>query len=121
MKIKLDENIGQRGVALLQGAGHDVMTVLEQNLSGVTDEALYAVCADEQRVLITLDHDFGQVLRFPPEQSAGLIILEPGGRLSIQALLDRLREFLILAQTQSPDGALWIVEPRRVRVHLPRA
>lgn len=32
MKIKLDENIGQRGKQLLIEAGHDVATVLEQKI-----------------------------------------------------------------------------------------
>ena len=32
MKMKLDENIGLRGKELLITAGHDVATVLEQNL-----------------------------------------------------------------------------------------
>ena len=27
VKIKLDENIGRRGLELLKGAGHDVMTM----------------------------------------------------------------------------------------------
>jgi predicted nuclease of predicted toxin-antitoxin system len=87
MKIKLDENIGRRGVELLRAAGHDVMTVLDQDLQGAHDEAVLKVCADEGRVLVTLDHDFGQVLRFPPEHSAGLVILEPGARLTPQSLL----------------------------------
>jgi predicted nuclease of predicted toxin-antitoxin system len=118
MKIKLDENIGRRGAELLRTAGHDVTTVRDQNLQGPPDEALYKICAGEARVLITLDHDFGQVLRFPPERSAGLVVLEPGARVTAQSLLNRLRDFLTLAQTQSPSGALWIVEPGRVRVHL---
>lgn len=118
MKIKLDENIGRRGVELLKIAGHDVMTMRDQDLQGARDEAVFKVCADEGRVLITLDHDFGQVLRFPPEQSAGLVILEPGARATLRSLLDRLRDFLTLAEAQSPAGALWIVEPGRVRVHL---
>ncbi|MDA8048931.1 MAG: DUF5615 family PIN-like protein [Rhodospirillales bacterium] len=118
MKIKLDENIGRRGAELLTAAGHDVMTVRDQRLEGVRDETVFNVCADERRVLVTLDHDFGQVLRFPPEQSAGLVILEPGARMTLQSLLDRLQEFLALAEALSPAGGLWIVEPGRVRVHL---
>ena len=118
MKIKLDENIGHRGVELLRQAGHDVMTVRDQNLLGASDETLFNVCAGEGRVLITLDHDFGQVLRFPPERASGLVILEPGPRMNPGSLLDRLRDFLSLASTRSPAGALWIVEPGRVRVHL---
>jgi len=64
VKLKLDENIGFRGLELLQAAGHDVMTVRQQGLGGATDESLFATCADEGRMLITLDHDFGQVTRF---------------------------------------------------------
>jgi predicted nuclease of predicted toxin-antitoxin system len=118
MKIKLDENIGRRGIDLLKAAGHDVMTVRDQNLQGAADETLFEVCASEGRILITLDHDFGQVLRFPPGRSAGLVVLEPGPRLTPRSLLDRIRDFVALAQTHSPAGALWIVEPGRVRIHL---
>jgi hypothetical protein len=120
VKIKLDENIGRRGVELLRLAGHDVMTVREQKLQGARDEVLFDVCAGEDRVLISLDHDFGQVLRFPPESGAGLVILEPGARVTPRSLLDRLQDFLALAEIQSPRGKLWIVEPGRVRIHLSR-
>jgi len=118
MKLKLDENIGRRGVELLRAAGHDVMTVRDQNLHGAPDETLYEVCAGEGRVLITLDHDFGQVLRFPPARGAGVVVLEPGTPIRLQSLLDRLADFIDFAVVQSPAGALWIVEPGRVRVHL---
>jgi Domain of unknown function (DUF5615) len=120
MHIKLDENIGRRGVELLKSAGHEVMTVRDQHLQGASDETLFSVCAREGRILITLDHDFGQVLRFPPTTSSGLVILEPGPRLAPQALLDRLKQFLALAEVRSPVGALRIVEPGRIRVHLDR-
>ena len=73
------------------------MTVRDQNLQGARDETLFDICADEDRVLITLDHDFGQVLRFPPERGAGLVVLEPEGRVTPRSLLDRLRDFLALA------------------------
>jgi hypothetical protein len=125
MKIKLDENIGRRGIELLRLAGHDVMTVRDQNLQDAPDDTLFDdtlfdVCAGEGRVLITLDHDFGQVLGFPPDRSAGLVILEPGSSFTPKSLLDRLRDFLAFAGARSPVGALWIVEPGRVRVHLDR-
>jgi hypothetical protein len=120
MKIKLDENIGNRGASLLKAAGHDVMTVRQQDLQGCRDETLFTICAEEGRVLVTLDHDFGQVIRFPPERAAGLVVLEPGAPMTAQSLLDRLHDFLEMAKTQSPHGALWIVEPGRVRVHLRR-
>jgi hypothetical protein len=118
LKIKVDENIGRSGVNLLRQAGHDVMTVPEQELSGSADDAVLRACVSERRTLVTLDRDFGQIPRFPPRRSAGIVILELGAPATIALLQSRLREFLTLAATRPVEGELWIVEPGRVRVHL---
>ena len=118
MKFKLDENIGRRGLELLEAAGHDVTTVRDQGLGGATDEELFEACSTEGRALITLDHDFGQVTRFPPEKSAGIILLHVGPQTSLQGIMGLLRDFLAVLESRSVSGALWIVEPGRVRIHL---
>jgi predicted nuclease of predicted toxin-antitoxin system len=117
MKCKLDENLGDIGRDLLTASGHDVSTVAIQGLCGSDDVVLHDACRAEGRVLITLDRDFGEVLRFPPESSAGIAILDCRGRLSPTAILARIRELVTLLQTQPIDGKLWIVEPGRVRIH----
>ena len=121
MKFKLDENIGTRGQELLRNAGHDVETVRAEGLGGASDETIFEVCQTEQRTLITLDHDFGQVLRFPPETSHGIVLLELSSRANPDALLARLKEFLALLKTRSLGKELWIVEPGRVRMHQHRS
>ncbi len=118
MRIKVDENIGGSGVSLLRESGHDVATVREQGLAGSADERVFQVCLAESRTLVTLDRDFGHVLRFPPRQTAGIVILELGGPASLGLLRDRLRDFLALAATRSVNGELWIVEGGRARVRL---
>jgi predicted nuclease of predicted toxin-antitoxin system len=80
MKIKLDENLGLLGKTLLEAEGHNVMTVAEQQLSGAADASIYEVCWHEGRVLVTLDHDFSQTLRFPSEATAGIVVIECKGR-----------------------------------------
>jgi len=120
VRIKVDENIGRSGVELLRREGHDVRTVREQGLAGSADEVIFETCVAEGHTLITLDRDFGQVPRFPPKQTAGIVILELAGPASLSLLHNRLREFLALAATRSVAGELWIVEPGRVRVHLER-
>jgi predicted nuclease of predicted toxin-antitoxin system len=114
----LDENLGLRVQAVLRSAGYDAATVLDEGLGGATDPALWEVCQAEGRCLITLDLDFAQVLRFPPAESAGIVVLRPGARIqpaTIASLalqvVDRIEEGF------RPWGRLWVVEPGRVRVH----
>jgi len=120
VKFKLDENIGTRGVQLLTDAGHAVATVYDQSLGGTSDEHLFQVCIREERTLITLDHDFGQVIRFPPENSHGIVILELTQRANRDVIVTRLKEFLAVLEIQPLGRELWIVEPGRVRIHHPR-
>jgi len=118
MRFKLDENLSRSVAELFRSAGHDAVTVREQGLQSAPDEEIYAVSAREGRALVTLDHDLGQALRFPPERSAGIIVIDVGPRATHGGLLERTRELLALIERQSPDRTLWIVEPGRVRIHL---
>ena len=118
MKLKLDENLGSAGKRLVEADGHDVLTILDQKLSGATDERIFQVCCAEGRAIVTMDHDFGQTLRFPPENSAGIVIIESPGRLSKDRILKRLSEFALMLRTRPITGELWIVEPGRVRIRL---
>ena len=95
-----------------------MLTVWDQDLRGITDEELFGICSAEGRALITLDRDFGQVPRFPPEKSAGVVILEVGPKTTLRNILDGLGDFLAVLESRSIAGALWIVEPGRVRIHL---
>jgi len=88
-----------------------------QGLGGNADVALYETCRAEDRVLITLDRDFGEIPRFAPEHTAGIAILDCRGRLSPANILARIRELAALLDVESIDGQLWIVEPGRVRIH----
>ncbi|EKD32694.1 MAG: hypothetical protein ACD_76C00164G0007 [uncultured bacterium] len=74
MRIFADENIARSVVIGLRKAGHDVLHALD-NMSGATDEQIMATAQKEDRVILTHDHDFGNVLRFPLHEHAGVFIL----------------------------------------------
>jgi hypothetical protein len=120
MNLKLDENLDAGLTSVLRRAGHEVSTVRAQGLAGVDDQALYGHCRSEAEVLVTLDLDFANVLRYPPETSGGIVVFR--GPDDLLPTLRILTETMIVALTKaSPAGHLWIVEPGRVRVHEPRS
>jgi hypothetical protein len=51
----LDENLSHSVARLFRGAGHDVMTVREEQLHGAPDEEVFDTSVREGRALVTLD------------------------------------------------------------------
>ncbi len=62
---------------MLSEDGHDVDTVPAENLSGSSDEVIYEACRTTRRALITLDMDFANPFRFPPEHLEGIVVVRP--------------------------------------------
>ena len=58
MKVKLDENIPDRLVAVLEGAGHGVDTVASEGHKGKPDGDVWRAVRSGDRFLITQDLDF---------------------------------------------------------------
>jgi predicted nuclease of predicted toxin-antitoxin system len=119
MKLKLDENLGNRTLTNLQRAGHDVTTVVQQNLSGISDFDLIDLCTSENRALVTLDLDFANPLQFRPSDYAGIAVLRVPSPLTHQLLLNAILTLAGALETESLTGNLWIVEIGRIRVYLP--
>jgi len=94
--------------------------VREQGLGGAVDTRVLEATVSEGRILVTTDHDFGNVLIHPPNQTSGIAIMNPPGRAS-RSLLQSLAETLLTAVEQEAiRGKLWIVEPSRIREHEPQ-
>jgi predicted nuclease of predicted toxin-antitoxin system len=115
MRFKADENLPIEVAEMLQQAGHDAATVLEQHLGGSDDAQLAALCQLESRILVTLDMDFSDIRNYPPAEFPGLVVL----CLRQQDKPHVLDVFVRLVQVldQEPiEGYLWIVEENRIRI-----
>ena len=119
MRFKLDENLGRQTIDLFLEAGHDIATVAEQELQSAAGNDLINVCQDEARVLVTLDLDFSNVLRFPPELYMGIAVLRVTSPVELSSIQERVRVLLEGAKGKELVGRLWIVEADRIRQYDP--
>jgi predicted nuclease of predicted toxin-antitoxin system len=117
MRFKLDENFAQSAKEFLARLGQDASTVREEGLSGASDAAILGAAVREERILVTMDLDFADVLLRPPKESRGIAVLRSPGRVS-QAILRSMLAALVQALERGEiSGRLWIVEPGRIREH----
>lgn len=117
MRFKLDENFGSRTRNIISAAGHDVETVLNENLQGASDKHLYDICCEERRCLITLDLDFSDVVRFFPDKCSGIAVIRLARNPSLPLLEKLIRQMLHSVDLMKLEGELWIIEAGRIRVH----
>jgi len=61
MTFAADENFPRPALAALRNAGWEVFSVAEE-CPGISDEQVAALCSESQRVLLTFDKDFGELV-----------------------------------------------------------
>jgi predicted nuclease of predicted toxin-antitoxin system len=114
MKFLLDANMPRSAASLLREFGHEVEDVRDVLPNG-TDDATVAADA-RQLILITRDFDFADIRNYPPDNYAGIIVLElPDDAIAAQvnqALQSFVSQPELLARL---TGRLAIVESWRVR------
>ena len=117
--LKLDENFSPNVAVLFEVADFDVHTVRDEDLSGADDTIIYRQCLAENRCLITFDTDFCNILRFPPDATAGIIVIRPNRPISLSVVKTLALQIIELLNKQNPEHCLWILEPDRLRIRRP--
>lgn len=73
MRFLVDENIFPKIATYLCSLGHDVKSLQEEGLFRIPDDKIVQIAKDEGRTIITFDKHFGNVLKYPPSNTAGII------------------------------------------------
>jgi predicted nuclease of predicted toxin-antitoxin system len=113
MNFLADECCDAALVEALRVDGHDVVYATE-SLSGATDEELLSHAFSEQRILLTEDKDFGELVYRLGRQTHGIVLLrfEVAER---DSKIPRLR-WLLRHEVERLPGAFVVLESNKVRV-----
>ena len=114
-KFKVDENLPTEAADLLRSAGHDGVTVIDEQLGGRPDGDVASLCQAEGRAVLTLDLHCADIRVYPPADYSGMIVLRPA-RLDKQRVLSVMQRLLRVLDEEPLSGRLWIVDEASVRI-----
>jgi hypothetical protein len=97
----------------------DVLFVVEHDdLRRASDAKHYALAQQLRRTLVTLDRDYLDDRRFPPAQSAGVLVIHAPDERLLSSLLDRIDRALFKRSEEDPvESPALPLEGRKMHVH----
>lgn len=115
MRFLLDMNLPPAMVEWLRAEGHDVVHVREIGFAQLPDRNVFERAAEDARIVVTFDLDFGEIAGLAGATPSGVVLLRL--RLARQDYLrERLRAALTEASEALEAGATVVVEDTRIRI-----
>jgi hypothetical protein len=116
-RIYADANVPAGLVAYMRGfLRWDVLFVIEEDeLRRAADVKHYRLAQQLRRTLVTLDRDYLDDRRFPPEQGSGVLVISAPDERELSALLMRVDRALF--QPYDETATALPLEGRKLHVH----
>ncbi len=113
MRFLVDENVSRLVIERLRDGGHDVASIAETR-SGAPDQEVLSAADAADRILITEDRDFGEMVIRQRLGVHGIMLLELD-RLSNAMEAATVAEF-VSTHADALLGNLVVIEPGRIRI-----
>jgi predicted nuclease of predicted toxin-antitoxin system len=107
--------VSSRTVAWLCGLGHDAVHVRERAMQRASDAEILATAAAEERVVLTMDLDFGYLVAAGGVQRPSVVLFRLSDERS-EFINSRLGEVFLRCQEPLESGAIISVGGTSIRV-----
>jgi predicted nuclease of predicted toxin-antitoxin system len=114
MKFLVDECLSVRLTALVT-AGHDAIHVVDHQLAGQRDQAVLGKAATDDRVLLSADTDFGEILARSRGLIPSVILFRRADRSAAALANVLLANFDVIAEDLD-KGAFVVFTEDRIRI-----
>ena len=114
MKFLLDMPVSPAICTWLVERGHDVVHAAESGLTTASDQELLDRAVSEDRVVVTADTDFPQLLALSRDTTPGVILFR-GGDYSREEMVELLARVLDTVPEQALVQSVCVVDRHRIR------
>ena len=114
MRFLGDMGVSLRVIEWLRQQGHDATHLREENLQQLPDRDIFQKAAQENRVILTFDLDFGEIVARSGSQRTGVILFRLSNPRAAR-VIQRL-EVILASLKPWPASSVVTVEEHRFRV-----
>jgi predicted nuclease of predicted toxin-antitoxin system len=114
MRFLADMGVAWRIVEWLRAAGHDAIHLREEGLQRMPNGEIFKKTASEERVILTFDLDFGEIVALSGGCKASVILFRLHNTRAPH-VMDRLNKVLKDSGEALERGAIVVVEESRHR------
>ena len=115
LRRKKSSQHNQRIVQWLRDHEHDAVHLRDENLHRLPDEAIFEKAFKEQRIILTFDLDFGEILAFSAEKTISVILFRLHNTRTPH-VIERLNKVLADTADALEAGSVVVVEESRHRI-----
>lgn len=115
MRFLADMGVSESVVKWLRETGHDAVHLRDENLQRMPDNEIFKKAHNENRIVLTFDLDFGEILALSDGKNVSVILFRLHNT-GPNHVISRMKRVLEDASEALTEGAIVVVEEGRHRI-----